>query len=343
MEAHYRKERLDRGIKARCDDVFMLLSYEEILYTLLPRVLPVLVLNILPFALIASEEIYWQKVTVISCVIALLALSWDLLVSTVGFISLGQAIFFGVGSYLAGILNRYYGLSPILTIPAATIGGGIFCTVLLFPVIRLKGLYFSLITLAFPLMIVRIIEATAIFGGTEGLSSLSRFPNTWTESYLSVIALLVCLFGFRRLINSDYGLILRGIGENDRVVMSRGINIYWYKAQVLFIASAVGAFAGAFMTHYAGFVGMPAFALDFSILPLACVFLGGIGTLAGGVLGAFILTPLSEFLRAFGTLRMAIYSMILIGCIVGLPEGIFHYIQRKYNQFERVVGVEAKE
>jgi branched-chain amino acid transport system permease protein len=192
-------------------------------------------------------------------------------------------------------------------------------------------------------MIVRIIEATAIFGGTEGLSSLSRFPNTWTESYLSVIALLVCLFGFRRLINSDYGLILRGIGENDRVVMSRGINIYWYKAQVLFIASAVGAFAGAFMTHYAGFVGMPAFALDFSILPLACVFLGGSGTLAGGVLGAFILTPLSEFLRAFGTLRMAIYSMILIGCIVGLPEGIFHYIQRKYHQFERVVGVEAKE
>ena len=92
MEAHYRKERLDRGIKARCDDVFMLLSYEEILYTLLPRVLPVLVLNIIPFELIASEEIYWQKVTVISCVIALLALSWDLLVSTVGFISLGQEI-----------------------------------------------------------------------------------------------------------------------------------------------------------------------------------------------------------------------------------------------------------
>ena len=342
-ETHYRKERIDRGIKARCEDVFILLSYEEILYMALPRILPFLVVLILPLALITSGQIYWQKVMVISCVIALLALSWDLLASTVRFISLGQAFFFGVGSYIAGGLDHYFGLSPLFTIPVATLGGAALCTLLLSPVLRLKGLYFSLITLAYPLMFIRIIEATEILGGTEGLSGLSWFPNVWAESYLSVTALFACLFGFRRLINSDYGLVLRGIGENDRVVMSRGANIYWYKAQALFIASGVGAFTGAFMTHFVGFVGMPAFALEYSILPLACVFLGGSGTFAGAVLGAFILTPLSEVLRMFGTLRIAIYSLIVIASIVGLPEGIFHYLQRKYHQFERMVGVEVKE
>jgi branched-chain amino acid transport system permease protein len=67
--------------------------------------------------------------------------------------------------------------------------------------------------------------------------------------------------------------------------------------------------------------------------------LGGVGNFAGPLLGAFILVPLSEILRAFGTLRVVFYSAILIICVVGLPEGIFHYLERKYHQFERLVKV----
>jgi branched-chain amino acid transport system permease protein len=121
--------------------------------------------------------------------------------------------------------------------------------------------------------------------------------------------------------------------------MSGAINIYWYKIQAVFIAGLAGAFAGAFMTHYYRFVGMPAFAMDYSVLPLTSAVLGGVGTFAGPTLGAFILVPLSEFLRAVGTLRVVCYSAILILCVVGLPEGVFHYIQRKYHQFERMVDV----
>jgi branched-chain amino acid transport system permease protein len=84
---------------------------------------------------------------------------------------------------------------------------------------------------------------------------------------------------------------------------------------------------------------MPAFSLDYSILPLTAAVLGGVGTFAGPTLGAFILIPLSEALRAFGTLRVVFYSAILIICIVSLPEGVFHYIQRKYHQFEKMVKV----
>ena len=93
------------------------------------------------------------------------------------------------------------------------------------------------------------------------------------------------------------------------------------------------------MTHHYQFLGMSAFALDYSILPVAAVALGGQGAFAGAAMGSLILVPLSETLRALGGLRIAIYCLILIGSILVLPEGLFHYLARKYHQFERRVEV----
>lgn len=331
-----RRERVDRGINVRSGDVFALCSWREMLYLAGPRVIPVVAILLLPLAL----GIYWQKVLLSVAVFALLAISWDLLAQT-GMISLGQALFFGMGAYVTGILNHYWGLPPLLTIPAAAVFGGLICTALLLPVLRLRGIYFSMVTLILPLMLVRLIEATRIFGGTEGLTGMTPLPSRWLEIYLIVGAMLAALFGFRRLMGTDYGLVLKGIRDNDRSVTNAGINIYWYKTQALWIASTVGAFAGAFMTHVYMFVGMPVFALDYSILPIAAAVVGGPGSLAGATLGAFILVPLSEVLRGVGGLRIVFYGVFLVVFIVALPEGIFHYIQRKYNQFERWVEVDT--
>ena len=330
-----RKERIDRGIKARSSDIFALSSWREMLYLAAPRLLPIVGLIVLSLAL----SVYWQRVLLSVSVFALLAISWDILAQT-GMISLGQALFFGTGAYLSGIMNHYWGWPPYVTIPLATIVGGLLCTILLIPVLRLRGIFFSMVTLVLPLMLVRIIEATRIFGGTEGLSGLAALPSRWVEIYVLIIVLLSALFGFRRLMNSDFGLILKGINDNDRSVMNAGINVYWFKIQALFIASSIGAFAGAFLTHVYLFVGMPVFALDYSILPIASAVVGGIGTLAGSMLGAFILVPLSEILRGLGGLRIVIYGLFLVVFTVAIPEGIFHYIQRKYHQFERWVEVE---
>ena len=330
-----RKERTDRGIKVRSSDVFALCSWREMLYLSAPRLLPIVGLLVLSIAL----SVYGQRVLLSVSVFALLAISWDILAQS-GMVSLGQALFFGTGAYLAGIMNHYWGWPPVVTIPLATIFGGLLCTLLLTPVLRLRGIYFSMVTLVLPLMLVRIVEATRIFGGTEGLSGLAALPSRWVEIYLIIAALLAALFGFRRLMNSDFGLVLKGINDNDRSVMNAGINIYWFKIQALFIASSVGAFAGAFMTHVYLFVGMPVFALDYSILPIAAAVVGGIGTLAGSTLGAFILVPLSESLRGLGGLRIVFYGLFLVIFTVALPEGVFHYIQRKYHQFERWVEVE---
>jgi branched-chain amino acid transport system permease protein len=333
--AKKRKERIDRGIKARSSDIFALCSWREMLYLAAPRLLPIVGLLVLSVLL----SPYWQRVLLSVSVFALLAISWDILAQS-GMVSLGQALFFGTGAYLAGNMNHYWGWPPYLTLPLATLFGGLICTVFLIPVLRLRGIYFSMVTLVLPLMLVRVIEAARIFGGTEGLSGLGPLPNRWVELYLIFAALLACLFGFRRLMNSDFGLVLKGISDNDRSVMNAGINIYWFKIQALFIASAIGAFTGAFVTHVYMFVGMPVFALDYSILPIASAVVGGMGTLAGSMLGAFILVPLSEILRGLGGLRIVFYGLFLVVFTVALPEGIFHYVQRKYHQFERWVEVE---
>jgi branched-chain amino acid transport system permease protein len=330
-----RKERIDRGIKAISGDIFALSSWREMLYLAAPRWIPIIVFLTLPLIL----GIYWQKVLLSVAVIALLAISWDILAQT-GMISLGQALFFGMGAYASGVINYYLGWHPLIAIPLATIIGGAICTVFLLPVLRLRGIYFSMVTLIIPLMLVRIVEATRIFGGTEGLTGIAALPSRWIELYLIMGVLMAALFGFRRMMGSDYGLVLKAISDNDRSVMNAGINIYWFKIQALFISSCIGAFTGAFLTHVYMFVGMPVFALDYSILPIAAAVVGGPGTLAGATLGAFILVPLSELLRGIGGLRIVFYGLFLVIFIVALPEGLFHYIQRKYHQFERWVEVE---
>jgi branched-chain amino acid transport system permease protein len=331
----YRKERIDRGIKVRSDTLYIVASYKDILYVILPRVLPILGLIILP--LIVGER-YWGRIIFLCCIYGLLAMSWDFMAS-VGLISLGQAFFFGVGGYLAGFLSLDLKLPLFFSIILATLGGALICTSLLAPVVRLRGVYFAMVTLAYPLLFSRIIEATKILGGTHGLASINPFPSVYMSMYLAIIFLIICLFGLRRVINEDFGIILRGIKDNDRAIISAGINIYLYKIKAIFISSIIGCLAGAMGAHYWRFVGLSSLSWDFTIVPLAGAILGGPGTFAGSVIGTFILIPLSEFLREWGGLRIVFYSLILALCVILLPEGIFHYLQRKYQQFEREVEV----
>ncbi|MCP3872010.1 MAG: branched-chain amino acid ABC transporter permease [Desulfobacteraceae bacterium] len=330
--AHSRKERIDRGIKVRSDGIYALMSFRELSYLTLPRLIFIVGMLSLPLLM---PGMYWQRVISIVCIYSLLALSFDFLAHNVGLVSLGGAFFIGVGGYTAGILNSYFGIPPILTIPLATIIGGVFCTVLLLPCLPLKGVYFAIITLMYPLFMARIIEAFDIFGGTDGLIGIDSFSNSWVEQYIVIGAVLLSLFGLRRLVNMDLGLIFTAIMDNDQAVKASGINITHYKALAVFIASAMGCLGGACITHIYMWSGISQFALDFSILPIAATVIGGSGTLIGPVLGCLILVPVSELLRDFGTLRIVFYAVILVGFILFRSEGIMDFGQRKYEQFER--------
>jgi branched-chain amino acid transport system permease protein len=331
-----RKERLDRGIKVRTDGLYALMSWRELSYLTLPRLMLIFGMLILPLVM---PSMYWQRVISIVCIYALLAISFDLLAHFVGLVSLGGAFFIGVGGYLAAILNTSFGLPPLMTIPISTLVGATICTVLLLPCLPLRGIYFAIVSLMYPLFLARVIEALDILGGTDGIMGIESFPNRWVEQYFIIVMVLLFLFGVRRLVNQDIGLVFRAVKDNDQAVRASGINITFYKAIAVFIASAMGCLGGAYLVHLYMWSGISLFALDFSILPIAATVIGGGGTLVGPLLGCLILVPISELLRAFGTLRIVFYCLILVAFIVFRSEGIMVYGQRKYHQFERWVKV----
>jgi branched-chain amino acid transport system permease protein len=332
----HRRERLDRGIKVRTDGLYAIMSLRELSYLTLPRLVLIVGILILP---VVMPSMYWQRVISIVCIYALLALGFDFLAHFVGLVCLGGAFFIGVGGYLAAILNTSFGFPPLVTIPIATVLGGAICTLLLLPCLPLRGVYFAIVTLMYPLVLMRIIEALNILGGTDGIMGVASFANRWIEQYFVIVMVLVFLFGLRRLVNLDIGLVFRAVKDNDQAVRASGINVTFYKAIAVFVASALGCLGGACLVHIYMWSGISQFALDFSILPIAATVIGGAGTLVGPVLGCFILVPISELLRAFGTLRIVFYCLILVAFIVFRSEGIMVYGQRKYHQFERWVMI----
>jgi branched-chain amino acid transport system permease protein len=327
-----RKERIDRGIKVRSDGLYALMSLRELSYLTLPRLVLILGMLALPLLL---PGMYWQRVLTITSIYALLAISFDFLAHFVGLVSLGGAFFVGVGGYMAAILNTSFGLPPWLTVPLAALAGGVVCTLLLLPCLPLRGVYFAIVSLMYPLFMARVIEALNILGGTDGITGIDGFTNRWAEQYGIIGILLLLLFGVRRLVTTDIGLVLRGVKDNDQAIRASGMNVTVYKAMAVYIASVMGCLSGACLVHIYMWSGISQFALDFSILPIAATVIGGGGTLVGPVLGCLILVPISELLRDFGTLRVVFYALILVAFIIFRSEGIMIYGQRKYQQFER--------
>ena len=327
-----RKERIDRGIKVRSDSIYAMMSYRELSYLALPRLILIVGMLMIPLVV---PSMYWQRVFTISCIYALLAISFDFLAHYVGLVSLGGAFFVGTGGYLAAIANTSLGLPPWLTVPLATLIGGSLCTLLLLPCLPLRGVYFAIVSLMYPLFMARVIEALNILGGTDGIMGIDSFSNRWAEQYFIICMLLLILFGARRLVNMDIGLVLRGVKDNDQAIRASGISVTFYKSVAVFLASAMGCLSGACLVHIYMWSGISLFALDFSIIPIAATVIGGSGTLVGPLLGCLILVPISELLRDFGTLRIVFYALILVAFIIFRSEGIMVYGQRKYHQFER--------
>jgi len=327
-----RQERIDRGIKVRSDSLYALMSWRELAYLIMPRALLIIGLLLLPVVL---PGLYWPRVITITCIYALLALSFDFLAHYVGLVCLGGAFFVGIGGYIAAILNTSFGLSPLVTVPLATLIGACVCTLLLFPCLPLRGVYFAIVSLMYPLFAARVIEAFDLFGGTDGIMGIDGFSNRWAEQYFVIGVTLVFFFFIRRLVNTDIGLVFRGIKDNDQAIRASGMNITWFKTIAVFIASALGCLGGACLVHIYMWSGISQFALDFSILPIAATIIGGSATLVGPVLGCLILVPVSELLRDFGTLRIVFYSLLLLAFIAFRSEGLMVYGQRKYHQFQR--------
>ena len=332
-----RKKRIDRCVKVRADSIYAISSYKELAFLYTPRLLLIIGTLLLP---ILVSSLYWSKVLCLVGIYALLAIGLDFLANFVGLVCLGMALFVGAGGYISGMLNATLGWSPILTIPIGTVVGAFICTILLLPCLPLRGVYFAVVSFMYPLVAARIIAATGAFGGTDGIFGLSMLPNIWVNQYVVLGLVLISTFALRRLVNEDIGFVFRGIKENEQSIKASGISITSYKALGLFMAALMGCFAGAYLSHLYGWVGLSLLAMDFSIFPLAAVVLGGPGTIVGALIGTLILVPASEMMRAFAGLRIIFYSMLIVSFIIFWRQGLLNWLRRKYEQFEYEVRIE---
>lgn len=328
-----RKERLDRGARARSKDMYVLMSFEDIAYVVLPRILPPLALLLFP--LIVRDQ-YWYMVFFLAGYYAVASMSWDLLGGFTGLVSFGHALFIGFGGYFTAILNVWYNLPIYISIPAGTVLGACIGTLIFAPCLRTKGVYFSLVSLVAPLVLVGSILAFAeITGGEEGIYGLENPLPEIQWYYLMTILVLATFLILRKIAYSNFGLVLQAIRDNEPSVKVSGINPTKYKIMALFISGLFASLVGSIQAHKLSFVGPSYFYLSISVGIITMSVLGGVATVVGPALGSYILVILTEWLRWLGSLRMLLYGGILLILLNFKPEGLYRYLERTYQTFER--------
>ncbi|MGI6167473.1 MAG: branched-chain amino acid ABC transporter permease [Eubacteriales bacterium] len=257
-----------------------------------------------------------QTLVIKACYNVILALSLNLIVGFLGELSLGHAGFFALGAYSGCIFSINSNLPIELSfVLAALIGGSVAAIggfLISSSILRLKGDYLAIVTLAFGEIIRSFIKIIPITGGTAGLSgipSLGTKLKTFSFSYVFVILTVLVI---RNIVTSNHGRAITSIRDNAIAAESIGINIKLYKIKVFTVGAFFAGIAGVILGHYINFIEPANFSYNVSIEILVMVVLGGMGNLLGSIIAAVIITFLPEILRGFDQYRLLIYALALI-------------------------------
>jgi branched-chain amino acid transport system permease protein len=264
-------------------------------------------------------------VLVLANIYAVFATSWDILSGYTGKENFGHALFIGAGAYAAAYLNTLLGVSPWVNLLLGGLVGAIFGFLIGLPCLPLTGPYLALATVAAAGIAERL---TLIFseytGGEEGLYGLEPFTNSpVSDFYLSLFLLILTVILLMAIGYSKRGLLLRSILFDEAAAEASGIDTTRYKLGAFVVSAFFAGVAGAFYAHYQMYTGPAYLSIILSISVIIMSIVGGIGTIVGPVLGAYLLTILNEFLRAIGDLRLLVYSGLLVVILLFLPSGIF--------------------
>jgi len=286
-----------------------------------------------------TQQPYILRTLIYANMFVIFAVSWDFISGYTGQINFGHALFFGVAAYTTALLNTHLGWQPWATIPigalAAVISGVLMCL----PALRLRGPYLSLVTLAFPLILLGIIFSFTDFtGGELGISGLDRISESKTvDFYVSALVMIVSVFIMWKLTDARSslvrtGLIFHAIREDEIAARASGINTIRYKL----LAFAVGAFfagiAGGFYAHFMRIAGPSTLELALSFQAIIWTVFGGIVSIYGPFVGVYLLYPLMEFLRVVPEVRYIIFAGIVILILLFMPEGIAVWIRDKIER-----------
>ncbi len=268
---------------------------------------------------------------------AILAMSLDILMGYTGMDSLGQAAFFGMGAYTTGILIARYGfgweaavlLGLLLSTATAALAGLL--------AVRLKGLFFLVITLAVSQVLWGVSHRWGqLTGGWNGLRGISRpFPILEPDInfyYLGLLVFLVAGFLMYRLIHSPFGLALRGIKDSELRMETSGYNVWLHKYMVFVICGLFAGVAGILYAFFAGFVSPGVLAVRTSFDAMLMVIIGGAGTLIGPIIGAAAIVGLRNYLSVYIDRWLIVLGLVFIITTLYAPKGLLGWLRTGWRK-----------
>jgi branched-chain amino acid transport system permease protein len=297
--------------------------------TIILALLPILLL-LLPSL---SSDYYILTVLIFANISAIFAASWDILAGVTGIFSFGQAIFFGAAAYMSAALNLFLGVPPLLTIPLGGAFGVAVGLAVALPSLRLKGPYFAITSLIFPGILAGVIYMyPGITGGEAGIYGLAPISNDIVITYYaSLFLMLASIFILLRIANSSIGLIFRSIRDDEDTAEATGINTTKYKFISFAISGFFAGIAGGFQAHLLMSISPFIFSPFYSFQAILGASLGGIGTIFGSAVGAYLMSFLNESLRGLAEYRVLISAIVMVLVFRYLPEGIIRRITRHYK------------
>ena len=261
---------------------------------------------------------------------ALFACAFNLLLGFTGLLSFGHAAFLGAAAYFTGWLVRSAGLSPELGVVGGTLGAAAIGLVVGAIAIRRQGIYFAMVTLAMAQMVYFVWLQAPFTGGEDGLQGVPRgklfglLPLADDRvMYYVVLAVFVAVFLFViRIVHSPYGQVLKAIRENEPRAVSLGYDVDRYKLLAFVLSTALAGLAGSMKTLVVGFATLTDAHWSLSGEVVLMTLLGGMGTFAGPVIGAFTIIGLQNFLAdQVGSWINVIIGAIFVVCVVAFRRG----------------------
>ena len=301
------------------------------------------------FPVVGSE--FYQQMVVRMMILAIFAMSLDLLQGVTGLVSLGHAAYFGIAGYaLAFLTPQGEPVSLWWTLPAAVLAAGAAALGIGFFVVRTRGIYFIMVTLAFAQMVHYAFFDNKVLGGSDGIyinfrpdAGLFDLENKQVFYYFTLACLLGVFAFLRRLLWSPFGRALAGIRVNEHRMRAVGYGSFGYKLTAFTLARALAGLAGYLWGAQSGFVNPELMGFHQSAHVIMMVILGGMGNFAGAIVGAFafeIMLDVFKDLPAIGGFDTGKHWQLWMGLFIVLvicfaPRGILGLVQRLATRGEK--------
>ncbi|MFC7058203.1 branched-chain amino acid ABC transporter permease [Halovenus salina] len=294
----------------------------------------ILLLAVVP----AVTERFWLQTFVQANIFALFVLSWNLISGQTSYISFGHSFLIGVAAYTTAILAAEHGVSPVVS-ASAGIGLAVLAGTLVFlPTLRLKGVYFTFVSLLLPIIGERVtIARSDLTGGERGIVGVPQFVDSLAANYyLSAVLLFATAYGTWWLVHSKFGEVLAMIRQDEELVETSGINPEKFKFVAFVLSAFVAGVAGVLNVHYVGTATIGSvLALPLSINIVIAAVIGGRGSVPGAIAGAWFYIFFNASVRPFTEAPVRLLSFYIVGILViGLfPAGLFQRFGRPSNAF----------